>query len=130
MKRKIIRYNPKLKEYARELRNNSTLTEILLWQKLKRKQMFGYDFHRQKAIDNYILDFFCHELILGIEIDGYSHELIEVFEKDTKKTKKMNSLGITVLRFSDYQVLKEMENVLRAIEQFIIDFERDSKTHP
>ena len=45
--------------------------------------------------------------MLGIEIDGYSHELIEVFEKDTKKTKKMNSLGITVLRFSDYQVLKK-----------------------
>ena len=130
MRRKIIPYNPKLKEYARELRNNSTLTEILLWQKLKRKQMYDYDFHRQKPIDNYILDFFCHELMLGIEIDGYSHELIEVFEKDTKKTKKMNSLGITVLRFSDYQVLKEMENVLRAIEQFIIDFEGDSKTQP
>ena len=130
MRRKIIPYNPKLKEYARELRNNSTLTEILLWQKLKRKQMYDYDFHRQKPIDNYILDFFCHELMLGIEIDGYSHELIEVFEKDTKKTKKMNSLGITVLRFSDYQVLKEMENVLRAIEQFIIDFEGDAKTHP
>ena len=85
--------------------------------------MYGYDFHRQKPIDNYILDFFCHELMLGIEIDGYSHELIEIFEKDTKKTKKMKELGITVLRFSDYQVLKEMENVLRAIEQYIIDFE-------
>ena len=130
MKRKIIPYNPKLKEYARELRNNSTLTEIFLWQKLKRKQMYGYDFHRQKPIDNYILDFFCHELMLGIEIDGYSHELIEVFEKDTKKTKKMNDLGISILRFSDHQVLKEMENVLRAIEQFIIDFEGDAKTHP
>ena len=130
MRRKIILYNPKLKEYARDLRNNSTITEILLWQKVKRKQMYGYDFHRQKPIDNYILDFFCHELMLGIELDGYSHELIEVFKKDTKKTKKMNSLGITVLRFSDYQVLKEMENVLRAIEQFIIDFEGDAKTHP
>ena len=86
--------------------------------------MYGYDFHRQKPIDNYILDFFCYELMLGIEIDGYSHELIEIVEKDSKKTKKMKQFGITVLRFSDYQVLKEMENVLRAIEQYIIDFER------
>ena len=125
MKRAIIPYNPKLKEFARELRNNSTTTEIFLWQKLKRKQMYGYDFHRQKPIDNYILDFFCHELMLGIEIDGYSHELIEVFEKDTRKTIKMNKLGITVLRFSDHQVMKEMENVLRAIEQYIADFEND-----
>jgi very-short-patch-repair endonuclease len=125
MKRSIIPYNPKLKEFARELRNNSTVTEIFLWQKLKRKQMYGYDFHRQKPIDNYILDFFCHELMLGIEIDGYSHELIEVFEKDTKKTKRMNNLGIVVLRFSDEQVMKEMENVLRAIEQYIVDLEKN-----
>jgi very-short-patch-repair endonuclease len=124
LKRTIIPYNPKLKEFARQLRNNSTITEIFIWQKLKRKQMYGYDFHRQKPIDNYILDFFCYELMLGIEIDGYSHELIEVVEKDSKKTKKMKQFGITVLRFSDYQVLKEMENVLRAIEQYIIDFER------
>jgi len=124
MKRTIIPYNPKLKEFARQLRNNSTKTEILIWQKLKRKQMYGYDFHRQKPIDNYILDFFCYELMVGIEIDGYSHELIEVFEKDTKKTKRMKHFGITVLRFSDVQVLNEMENVLRAIEQYIIDFEK------
>ncbi|MEX0360394.1 MAG: endonuclease domain-containing protein, partial [Allomuricauda sp.] len=65
-RRKIIPYNPKLKELARQLRNNSTKAEIILWQKLKRKQLHGYDFHRQKPIDNYILDFFCHELMLGI----------------------------------------------------------------
>ena len=124
MKRTIIPYNPKLKEFARQLRNNSTKTGILIWQKLKRKQMYDYDFHRQKPIDNYILDFLCYELILSIEIDGYSHELIDVIEKDTKKTKKMKQFGITVLRFNDVQVLKVMENVLRAIEQYIIDFEK------
>ncbi len=92
--------------------------------------MYGYDFHRQKPIDNYILDFFCQELMLGIEIDGYSHELKEVFEKETKKTKKMDELGIGILRFSDYQVFKEMENILRAIEYYVLDTERNSKTHP
>jgi very-short-patch-repair endonuclease len=124
MKRKIIPYNSNLKEFARQLRNNSTKTEILLWQKLKRKQMYGYDFHRQKPIDNYILDFFCYELMLGIEIDGYSHDFLEVFEKDLQKTKRMNELNISVLRFSDYQILKEMDNVLRAIEYFIFEFEK------
>lgn len=123
MRRKIIPYNPKLKELARQLRNNSTKSEILVWQKLKRKKMYGYDFHRQKPIDNYILDFFCNELMLGIEIDGYSHDFLEIFEKDTMKTKKMNALGVYVLRFSDYQVFNDMENVLRAIEFFIYEFE-------
>lgn len=123
-KRKIIPYKPYLKEYARELRNKSTKAEIILWQKLKRKQMYGYDFHRQKPIDNYIIDFFCHELMLAIEVDGYSHELIEVFNKDGKKEKRLNELGVTVMRYSDYQVLKDTENVLRSIESYIVEFEK------
>ncbi len=126
-KRKIIPYNPKLKELARQLRNNSTKAEIYLWLKLKNKQMYGYDFHRQKPIDNYILDFFCYELMLGIEVDGYSHEFLEIQTKDIIKERRMRALGITVLRFSDYQVTKDMENVLRAIEWYISE---QGKTHP
>ena len=123
-KRKIIYYNPKLKEFARQLRNDSTRTEIFLWLKLKGKQIYGYDFHRQKPIDNYILDFFCYELMLGIEVDGYSHQFLEVYNKDGKKEKRMNELGIAVLRFSDDEVLNEMENVLRAIEYYIFEYEK------
>ena len=124
MKREIIPYNPQLKELAKELRNNSTKAEIILWLKLKGKQMHGYDFHRQKPIDNYILDFFCYELMLGIEVDGYSHEFLEVYNKDVVKEKKMNEFGIYVLRFSDNEVLKDMENVLRAIEFYILEYEK------
>jgi very-short-patch-repair endonuclease len=123
-KRKIIPYNPKLKEFARQLRNDSTKTEIFLWLKLKGKQMHGYDFHRQKTIDNYILDFFCYELMLGIEVDGYSHQFLEVYNKDGIKEKRMNDLGITVLRFSDDQVLNEMENLIRDIEFYIFEYEK------
>jgi very-short-patch-repair endonuclease len=123
-KRKIIPYNPKLTQLARKLRNESTETEIYLWLKLKGKQMYGYDFHRQKPIDNYILDFFCHELLLGIEVDGYSHEILEVYNKDIVKEKRMNELGITILRFSDFEVLRDMENVIRAIEFYILEFEK------
>lgn len=126
-KRKIIPYNPKLTALARKLRNESTETEIYLWLKLKGKQMYGYDFHRQKPIDNYILDFFCYDLLLGIEVDGYSHEILEVYNKDRIKEKRMNELGITILRFSDFEVLKDMENVIRAIEFFILEFDKTHK---
>ena len=125
-KRKIIPYNPNLKELARQLRNNSTKAEVILWQKLKNKQMYGYDFHRQKPIDNYIIDFFCYELMLAIEVDGYSHQLQEVYDKDIIKTQKLNQLGISLLRFTDNEVLKDTFNVLLAIENFITDFEENS----
>ena len=72
-KRNILPYNPALKDKARELRNNSTKTEILLWTFLKGRQLRGFDFHRQRPIDEYIVDFFCSELMLAIEIDGVSH---------------------------------------------------------
>lgn len=121
-----IKYNPKLKELARQLRNNSTKSEIKLWQKLKRGQMYGYDFHRQKPIDNYIVDFFCNKLQLAIELDGYSHEILEVWEKDKVKTKKLNELNIRILRFSDYQVMNDIDNILRTIEDYILNYEESN----
>ena len=87
--------------------------------------MYGYDFHRQKPIDNYILDFYCAELNLGIELDGYSHEFIEVIDKDTVKTLRLKNRGITILRFSDDQVFNDMNNVLWEIENYILKFEED-----
>jgi very-short-patch-repair endonuclease len=67
LRRRIIKYNPTLKLKARELCKNSTTSEIRLWMLLKKKQMLGYDFHRQKPLDEYIVDFFCNELLLAIE---------------------------------------------------------------
>jgi len=72
-RRKIIQYNPKLKELARKLRNDSTYTEIMIWNYLKGKQMRGFDFDRQRPIDNFIVDLYCKNLRLAIEIDGESH---------------------------------------------------------
>jgi very-short-patch-repair endonuclease len=120
--------NENLKELARQLRNNSTKSEIKLWTYLRRNQMYGYDFHRQKPIDEYIVDFFCNKLQLAIECDGYSHEILEVYEKDVIKTKRLNNLGIHVLRFSDYQIMNDIENVLRAIEDYILKFEENNNT--
>jgi very-short-patch-repair endonuclease len=72
-RRKIIPANPCLKALARELRKHSTLAEVLLWDQIKNKKLLGYDFHRQKPIDSFIVHFFCPDLMLAIEIDGVSH---------------------------------------------------------
>ena len=119
MKRKrIFQYNPKLKERARYLRNNSTLSEVLLWRHLKGKQMHGFDFDRQKPIDNYIVDFFCNELMLAIEIDGDSHD--SKVEYDKNRQTKLESLGLHFLRFSDLDVKSNMEGVISTIENWIL----------
>ena len=113
-----IHYNPKLKEKARYLRNNSTLSEILLWNELKQRKMLGYQFYRQKPIGNYIVDFFSYRLRLVIEIDGESHDEFK-FEYDQNRQEYLESIGLTVLRFDDLEVKREMENVLRVIEVWI-----------
>lgn len=118
-RRRIIPYKPYLKKLARNLRNKSTKAEIKLWMELKGRRIQGFDFHRQKPIDRFILDFFCHELMLGIEIDGISHQLEEVQKKDAIKEERMSALGIHVLRFQDEDVMRDMENVLRVIHDFV-----------
>jgi very-short-patch-repair endonuclease len=130
MKRPIIPYNPSLKELARQLRNNSTKSEIAIWKNLRGKQMMGYDFHRQKPIDNYILDFFCHELMLGIELDGLSHHSKDSVGKDAIKETRLKELDISILRFNDYEVMNDIQNVLRAIEGFIFEFEKKHTPDP
>ncbi|MBN4065878.1 endonuclease domain-containing protein [Candidatus Amoebophilus asiaticus] len=120
-----IYYNKNLKQLARKLRNDSTKSEIKLWGYLKGKQMYGYDFHRQKPVDCYIVDFFCNKLELAIELDGYSHHFEEIIEKDRIKEDKLNQLGIAVIRFQDDEVMKDIDNVLRAIENYIQEFEKD-----
>jgi very-short-patch-repair endonuclease len=104
---------------ARKLRNNSTLSEVILWKHLNGKQMMGYDFHRQKPLHKYIVDFFCNELMLAIEIDGYTHQFEEVFKKDELRQKDLEYLGIKFLRFHDGDVKNDLLNVLRTIEGWI-----------
>ncbi|MEX0661277.1 MAG: endonuclease domain-containing protein [Balneolaceae bacterium] len=121
MDRPIIPYNPKLKELARKLRNNSTKSEVLLWKYLRGKQMHGFDFHRQRPVDNFIIDFFCQELYLGIELDGYSHLLDTNTNRDIKKEKGLKELGVKLIRFWDEEVFNDLENVLRVIEFSVLD---------
>ena len=101
-----IHYNPKLKTLSRELRKKGTLSEVLLWNKLKARKIKGYQFMRQKPIDNYIVDFFCNELMLAIEIDGCTHN--EKSEEDQRRQAKLESLGVRFLRFYDFDVKKNI----------------------
>ncbi|WP_425392466.1 endonuclease domain-containing protein [Ekhidna sp.] len=118
-----IHYNPKLKALSRELRNNSTLSEVLLWNELKSRKMYGYQFMRQKPILNYIVDFFCSKLSLVIEIDGDSHNSEDAVKADQARQEEIEKLGIHFLRFEDLDVKHNMSNVLRTIESFILEFE-------
>ena len=116
MKNKIIPYNPKLKEYAKELRKNSTLSEVLLWQQIKNKAL-GVQFHRQVPMLEYIVDFYCHELMLAIEIDGDSH--LYKYEYDKKRQGELEKEGVIFLRFSDKDIKHNMFSVDISLEQMV-----------
>ena len=101
MKRKIIPYKPHLRELARRLRKESTLTEIMLWYELKGRKLRGYDFDRQKPIDDYIVDFYCKDLQLAIEIDGESHVGEEEYDK--ARQLRLEGLRVRFLRFDSME---------------------------
>jgi len=122
-RRQIIPYHPNLKLIARQLRNNSSPAEIQLWLKLKGKFHGKYDFHRQKPILDFIVDFYCYELSLAIEIDGKFHELPEVKENDQRKERNLRSVGVNLLRFTNEQVLYEMPWVLDTMICYIHAYE-------
>ena len=116
MANKIIPYKPELREYARFLRKNSTLSEVLLWMKIKNK-VYGVQFHRQVPMLDYIVDFYCHEIGLAIEIDGNSHDY--KYEYDAKRQGRLEKEGVIFIRFSDIEVKKDMFSVLFALEHKI-----------
>ena len=118
---RIVPYNPKLKALARKLRKDMTFGEVLLWNELKLNKLWGFDFDRQRCIDNYIVDFYCKELMLAIEIDGMSHNSEEAFVKDELRENKLKSFGIKVVRFTESEVKYDMVNVIRALGGAIID---------
>ena len=116
-----IPYNPKLKQFARYLRNNSTLAEILLWKEIK-NETFGVEFHRQVPIDEFIVDFYCHEFRLAIEIDGYSHDF--KYENDLARQEILENLGVTFIRFTEKEVRGGMKKVLRELENKIEELKK------
>ena len=123
MQRKLIPYNPKLKELAKQLRQNMTFSEVKLWNELKNGQLMGYDFDRQRPIGNYIVDFFCKDLQLAIEVDGITHLDEIIIAKDIIRQEDIESYGVNFLRFDALLVVNKVEAAVREIRDWIIEFE-------
>ncbi len=111
----MLPYNKRLKKYSRELRTNMTDAEKLLWSRIRRKQLKDCQFYRQKIIGNYIVDFYCPKSDLIIELDGGQHYSDEGMREDKIRDNYLKNLGLTVLRFSDRDVFKNLQGVLEAI---------------
>lgn len=121
-------YNKSLKNFAQVHRNESTKAEIRLWvEVLSKKQMFGYQFLRQRPIDNFIVDFFCKPLKFAIEVDGYTHDFDEIYQKDLKKKQRLQELGYFVIRFRDEEIINEIGRVKEIIAENIL---RINRRHP
>jgi len=115
----VLPYDPHLKPLATKLRKNSTIGEILLWTHLKGAQRHGFDFHRQKPILHWIVDFFCAELMFAIEVDGDSHRFRP--NRDAEKEAALNQLGVAVLRCGDSQVRNDINGVVAEIDRWIVE---------
>jgi very-short-patch-repair endonuclease len=115
----FLPYNKNLKAFSRQLRNNSTLGEILLWQELRAGQIQGYTFNRQKPLNRYIVDFYCKQLKLVIEVDGESHYHEDAPIRDAKRQIILEGMGLQFLRFDDFDVRRNMAFVLQEIYHFL-----------
>lgn len=111
-------YAPRLKEYARELRSTSvSRAEKYLWKSLLSRRQTGYGFKRQRPIDNFIVDFFCADLNLIIEIDGSSH--LNKGSYDAYRESRLKNLGYTLVRFQEGEVLNQLDKVKLGLEYAI-----------
>src|SRR5580765_3978169 len=117
MRHQIVPYNANLREWARDLRRKMTLAEILLWKRLKGKQLCGCDFDRQRPLGRRIVDFYRKEMKLAVDVDGSVHDFTR--ERDERRQRELEALGVTVLRFWNYDVKNDIASVVRRIEEWI-----------
>ncbi len=108
---------PILFEFAKKLRDNPTDAEAFLWIFLQSNQLKGYRFKRQHPVKYFIADFYCHKAKLVIEVDGGYHTIPEQYEYDSNRDIELTQLGIKVLRFTNEEVLFEIDKVLEVIKK-------------
>ncbi len=106
---------------AKVLRKRSTSAEDLLWQIIRNRKVTGLKFRRQHPLNYFIADFYCHEALLVIELDGSIHELKHIKEKDKRREAIITDPGITVLRFTNEDVFSEVDKVIKTIERFFLN---------
>jgi very-short-patch-repair endonuclease len=112
------KYSSKLKSFAQSNRKFQTFGETKLWSQLRGRRFLDYKFRRQFPFKNFILDFYCEDLKLCIEVDGFSHEG-ERFEKDLLKDASLKNNSIKVLRFTEFEVVNKIDDVMQTLENFV-----------
>ena len=109
-------YDPKLKQLSKQLRNSSTDTETLIWAKIRMRQLKGFLFYRQKPLGGYIADFYCPKAKLIIEVDGGQHRTPDSIKYDEVRDMYMKNIGLKTLRFTNIDVLENIDGVVKIIE--------------
>ncbi|HEY6950798.1 MAG TPA: DUF559 domain-containing protein [Bacteroidota bacterium] len=115
----MIPYNRKLKNTSRTLRKNMTVAERLLWSKIRRKQLKGLQFYRQKTVGNYIVDFYCPAAKIIIEVDGSQHFEEQGKKKDHIRDEYLSRLGFEVLRFPNWEVMNNLDEIVEEIDSHL-----------
>jgi very-short-patch-repair endonuclease len=111
--------NRELLKRARVLRSNMTLAEIILWSRLRSKKIDGYKFRRQQPIFEYVVDFYCHDLKLVIEVDGEIHSLSEKADSDKKREKILKINGYRILRLTNSEIEADIDSAIHKIKSYI-----------
>lgn len=109
------------KSLRKYLRKNSTQAELLLWEELRNKKLLDSKFKRQFGVDKYVLDFYCPQAKLAIELDGELHLEKDALEYDKIRTSFLNSIGIKVIRFKNKDLFEKMPIVIEKIKSEIIN---------
>lgn len=107
-----------------------TIGEAMVWKFLKGKQMMGYDFDRQRPIDQYIVDFYCKDLMLAVEIDGSSHDSPEAQEADLARQQRLEHLGVQFIRIRDEDVKSDVNSAYFILKEWIEKFEKENSNKP
>ena len=115
----MVHYQPRLKSFSRQLRKKQTREESMLWYTLRRKQILGVQFFRQRPIGHYIVDFYAPSVRLVIEVDGIQHYDLDNQRYDAERDKYLKHLGLRVLRFNNLEVSRALDSVLQIIEHTI-----------
>lgn len=113
----MLQYTPYNKKLARDLRKNMTDAERFLWSKLRRKQLDEHQWYRQRPIGPYIVDFYCPELSAIIEVDGGQHYEQPGTQHDARRNVYLSNNGLRVIRFTNIEVLKNIEGALLRIKE-------------
>ena len=121
----FLPYNPRLKQFSRDLRKGYQIAEVKLWKCFRAKNL-GYAFRRQYPVLNYITDFYCKQLNLVVEIDGNSHFSADAQERDAERDRQMRAIGLNVIRVNDGEVRKDAERIASWIIDQAIEVERES----